>query len=370
MEKDNNNKEKLNEKKINWKFCPNCGFELPNISNLKFCTNCGVNLIYIKQNKQLPPNYMKRQSALKKSIEVSDIGRYNESTGIFEKLTEEDLPFNKDTKLWSTSASIGLAISSFFIMNSILFVATFLMLLLIPYSLISGSILNNIYFIIFSSFSEFSLILLPIVYVRRYLQKPTLKNRLAIFGFTTKNYNYKQILKEIFFGLLFGFIGVISVLSISYLLEFILESIFGSNIIRNIGESSSGFDQVIANSDVLSIILLIIIMFIVIAPSEEILFRGFLQKGLVRSLSKKSGIIITAIIFTFIHLIGNFILYPLISIEFLISMIMSFIPYLVISLILGLIYEWRKENLIAPIITHAFYNSLTIMFVFFAFNFF
>ncbi|MHA1196729.1 MAG: CPBP family glutamic-type intramembrane protease, partial [Promethearchaeota archaeon] len=117
-------------------------------------------------------------------------------------------------------------------------------------------------------------------------------------------------MKEIFFGLLFGFIGVISVLSISYLLEFILESIFGSNIIRNIGESSR-------------------IMFIVIAPSEEILFRGFLQKGLVRSLSKKSGIIITAIIFTFIHLIGNFILYPLISIEFLISMIMSFIPYLV-----------------------------------------
>ncbi|MFX0138471.1 MAG: hypothetical protein ACFFDN_32815, partial [Candidatus Hodarchaeota archaeon] len=43
-------------------------------------------------------------------------------------------------------------------------------------------------------------------------------------------------------------------------------------------------------------------------------------------------------------------------------------PYLAISLLLGYIFYWRNENLIAVIITHGLYNSLTILIAVFFFS--
>ena len=49
---------------------------------------------------------------------------------------------------------------------------------------------------------------------------------------------------------------------------------------------------------------------------------------------------------------------------------LNFFPYFAISLLLGLLYEWRKQNLIAVIITHGFYDALTIIIVFIVYNLF
>ncbi len=110
-------------------------------------------------------------------------------------------------------------------------------------------------------------------------------------------------------------------------------------------------------------------MIFVIGTSEEILFRGFLQKGLVRTLGKQWGMILTALIFTSIHLIGTFLL-AFSPTVFLISFILNFFPYFAISLLLGLLYQWRKENLIAVVITHGFYDAFTVILVFIFYMFF
>jgi membrane protease YdiL (CAAX protease family) len=109
-------------------------------------------------------------------------------------------------------------------------------------------------------------------------------------------------------------------------------------------------------------------MVLVIGTSEEILFRGFMQKGLVRSFGKNWGIIITALTFSMIHLIGIFLLIPFDSTYFLISFLLSFFPYFAISLMLGVIFYWRKENLIAVMITHGFYDAITIMIAYFFYS--
>ncbi|MFW9948889.1 MAG: hypothetical protein ACFFKA_02030, partial [Candidatus Thorarchaeota archaeon] len=52
------------------------------------------------------------------------------------------------------------------------------------------------------------------------------------------------------------------------------------------------------------------------------------------------------------------------------NFVLIFIPYFAISLMLGLMFKWRKENLIANIITHGVYNSITIIlaFIFYTFS--
>jgi membrane protease YdiL (CAAX protease family) len=110
-------------------------------------------------------------------------------------------------------------------------------------------------------------------------------------------------------------------------------------------------------------------MILIIGTSEEVLFRGFLQKGLVRSLGKTWGLLVTALIFSSIHLIGIF-LYPGSITSFIVSFLLNFFPFFAISLLLGLLYSWRKENLIAVMITHGVYNALTVILAFLVFNFF
>ncbi|MFW9948890.1 MAG: lysostaphin resistance A-like protein, partial [Candidatus Thorarchaeota archaeon] len=212
------------------------------------------------------------------------------------------------------------------------------------------------YFLIFSSFIEFVLIIVPIMYVGKYLENPSLKNRLRILGFTVKGFKPLKVLKEIFIGLMFAVLGVILVFSVSFLMELLTYSIFGSEVLQNSLSESTDIDIIISSSDYLSLTLLILIMILVIGTSEEILFRGFLQKGLKRTLGKWWGLTLTALIFSLIHLIGTFLL--AFSLElFLISFLLSFFPYFTISLLLGFIYDWRKENLIAVVITHGFYDA-------------
>ncbi|MFW9825744.1 MAG: hypothetical protein ACFFE4_22570, partial [Candidatus Thorarchaeota archaeon] len=40
---------------LEWRFCPICGNQLPNINRLKFCTSCGTDIQYIKVHKALKP---------------------------------------------------------------------------------------------------------------------------------------------------------------------------------------------------------------------------------------------------------------------------------------------------------------------------
>lgn len=340
--------------KSDWEFCPICGHNLPKIQNLKFCIKCGTNIKYIKEHKKLPTS----QSLNPYKSQVS-YPQYQPPPIYYgpPKISDEELINNKEHKLWGPSISIGLPLGTFLLMNFILggFFA-FLTFLTIDldslYDLISNS-----YFISIISIFELIFIFVPVIYVRKYLKNPTVKNGLILLGFTSRGYDIRRILKEVLIGLIFAVIGVLLVLTVSILIEIILEILFQVEIIQDSSELTGD----ILPMDIPSLIVFCIVMILVIGTSEEILFRGFMQKGLVRSLGSKWGIIITAFSFSMIHLIGILFFALESPILFVISFLLAFLPYFAISLMLGLLYHWRNENLIANVICHGVYNTLTII---------
>lgn len=345
----------MSEHELNWSYCPVCGNKLPNLEGLKFCTKCGLDVLYIKENMKFPP-----VQPLKFPSQQHEIGLYQFKLER-KKITDEDIIKKKDDKLWSGAASIGIPLLAFFLLN---IVTTFIILFFLSFSLNLEELSNlifNPYIIIITSLAELIFIFVPVLFVGRYLQNPSLKNRLLVLGFTSKGYDKVDIFREIIIGIAFALIGILLVSVVSIFVEISLEVLFGVEIIQEIGSSSGEFDAIIFSSDIYSLILLAIVMILVIGTSEELLFRGFMQKGLVRSLGKNWGIFITAFTFSMIHLIGIFLLIPFDSTYFIISFLLSFFPYFAISLMLGVLFYWRKENLIAVMITHGVYDALTII---------
>jgi len=365
----NHTDEKVSVKsKLNWKFCPVCGSSLPKVEKLRFCIKCGTNLDYLKEHKRISPAEVihpyKTPSLYPQYI--SPIISYGP-----EKISDEDITDIKKHKLWRTTVSFSLPLGAFLLMDFIVagFIAIFLFFISSFNQDIIYDLMSSTNFIIVGMLFELIFIIVPVMYVGKYLQNPSLKNRLGLLGFTAKGYDKIKIVKEILLGLGFAVIGMFLVFSVSIIVEIILELTFGIEIVRNVSGTTTDVELFVSSADIISIILLAIVMILVIGTSEEILFRGFMQKGLVRTLGTKWGIIITAIVFSLIHLIGIFLII-LDPITLLVAFILSFLPYFAISLMLGYLYYWRHENLIAVMVTHGFYDALTIILAFFLYGFF
>jgi membrane protease YdiL (CAAX protease family) len=345
------NEEKSVNYRVKWSFCPICGQQIPELEKVKYCLKCGVDLYYVKEHMRIPSSYLSKPTKV-------------------QKISDEEILHLKNRRLWSSTSSLSMPFAAFIFMNIIAFALIFVILM---FNLGSGNIFDlvtNPYLTIFSSLAELTFIIIPVLYVGKYLKKPSLNNRLAILGFTRRGYNNIAILKEILIGLGFALLGLFLVAFTSVFIEIILKLIFGTDFIYEFGTSSSEMDAILYNTDALSLILLLIIMILVIGTSEEVLFRGFMQKGLVRTIGTKWGIITTALIFSLIHLIGIFVAYLEFPEVLLISFLLSFVPYFAISLLLGILFYWRNENLIAVMVTHGVYDALTILLVFMFFNVF
>lgn len=355
------NSDELSRGNLKWAYCPICGTKIPQVENIQFCIKCGVDLQYINTHMRMPPRKKTPSSYQTYSSKLTQPKK--------KRLSEDDLLNLKDKRLWSGGASLGMTALAYALMNFLAIIAVFIFIFFLPSLEEIYNILEDPYFIIFSSFIELVFFVVPLLFVGRYLERPNLKNRLIILGFSKKGFKKFQFLKEILIGLGFAIVGVILVLFVSFAMELLLSLIFGSDVVSGIIGNPGDVDILIASSDILSITLLVVIMVLIIGTSEEVLFRGFLQKGLVRSLGKSWGLLITALIFSSIHLIGIF-LFPESLTIFLVSFLLGFFPYFAISLLLGLLYNWRKENLIAVMITHGVYNAITIILAFLIYNVF
>ena len=348
----------MTDKGINWNFCPGCGVKLPDRENLKHCTNCGIDLQYIKEHNELPPDQVS-SSYTQTKVQTSYAAPHTSYKGTREVLSDEEILNTKEKRLWGNLASIGWPLLGFVITNGIILGIVIIIILAFPISQARNIIMNPI-FMVFATLATYALFILPVWLVKKYLQNPSLGNRLTLLGFTTKGYTHKMILKEILIGIGFAFIGFllvqISAIGIQLLLEFIFN-------VRFVNEPSGNAEVLVSGMDVLVLILMIIMMLLVVGPSEEIMFRGYMQRGLVRNLGEKWGILITAIIFASLHLVGLiiFIFEPFIL---MILFFLMFVPFITISLMIGLMYRWRKENLIAVVVTHGVYNSITLIIVF------
>ncbi|MHA1489636.1 MAG: CPBP family intramembrane glutamic endopeptidase [Promethearchaeota archaeon] len=366
------------KKKMDWGFCPSCGNKLPEIDRLRFCTRCGIDLQYLKEHKTLPPQHQQPKAYTQyenypKYPQYSQNAQYPVTYGRYrpfiEKISDEDLTNTKNRKLWGKLASLGIPLAGFVVMNAIVLgFIVLIALFTLDYESLYNLITSN-FFIVLTSLFEFILILLPLIYVRKYLQRPTFKNRLVLLGFTSRGYDKIGILKEILLGLSFGVIGIFLVSFASIATEIVLESLFNIEIISESANiPTDDIDVIISGADIFGLVLLTAVMLLVVGTSEEILFRGFMQKGLVRNFGEKWGIFITAFIFAIIHLITLIFIAFASPFEFFIIFLLMFVPYLAISLLLGLLFKWRNENLIAVVLTHGLYNSITIIISFIAYN--
>lgn len=100
---------------------------------------------------------------------------------------------------------------------------------------------------------------------------------------------------------------------------------------------------------------LVPISIFIIAPAEELLFRGVVQGRLREAFAAKYAIPFTAGLFASVHyfsLTGG-------SGARFIAIAILFLP----SLVFGYVYE-RTRNLVVPILIHGFYNSTLIMLVY------
>ena len=338
------------DKEVKWEYCPSCGIKLPNVEKLRFCTQCGLDLAYVQEHKTLPmrqitPTYA-TQTYYKPYREV---------------LSDDEIIYTKGRRLWGILPSIGLPLLGFIVMNGLILGIIFALIFIVPNIDFVISIISNPFFIVLSTLAELILIIIPIWYVKKYLRNPSLENLLDLLGFTIKGYDRSKLFKEILIGIAFAFIGILLVAGASIGIEAFLRYVLGVRIIRE--GPSNDVEYIITGMDILVLILMILMMLFIVGPCEEILFRGFMQRGLVRTLGDTWGILITAIIFAAIHLV-TLILYILDPIVFLILFIYLFAPYIAISLMLGLMFRWRNENLVAVIVTHGVYNSLTLLIAF------
>jgi len=355
------------ENNLNWLYCPVCGSKLPKVKKLKFCIKCGFDIDYFRTNLKLPPSQDSRLSPVGVSFQ-EQYKSYKTYFSTRKKISDEELYIQKEHKLWGGPASIGIPFLAFILMT---FLAVFISLFAFIFSLNFQDFMEMIFspiFLILSSLTELIFILIPVLFVGRYLQNPTLKNRFILLGFSFKGDDNKFVLKEILIGLGFAVTGIFLVAFVSISIESLLELIFRVEIVSESYSSIGDLENIISSGDLFSLVLLVLIMIFVIGTSEEIIFRGFMQKGLVRSWGKNLGIIITALIFSMIHLIGLFLIVPSDGLAFLISFLLLFLPYFAISLMLGLLFYWRKENLIAVMITHGFYDAITIIIVYISYG--
>lgn len=88
--------------------------------------------------------------------------------------------------------------------------------------------------------------------------------------------------------------------------------------------------------------IILILLFLITGPSEEIFWRGFLQKGLQERLGGWKGYLLTTSLYTGVHICSmNFILIG---------------AALVAGAFWGAFY-WRTDNLVAAIISHSVWST-------------
>ena len=214
--------------------------------------------------------------------------------------------------------------------------------------------------LVFITLGQFGLIVVPFLY----LKMKGLSVKELGFDFEDK----KEVQKDIVVGVVGGSV----MMGISVAVSWVTLNTLGA-LYSPIDIYLSDYFSTINNASFMAIypyqyILLMLSMFLVVAPCEEISTRGFLQQGLENSFGKWMGLIITAIIFSALHII----LYPqnASGIGFpsyigSITAIIAIPSYLVLSLTLGILLQIRKYRIITTITTHAVYMAILVSIYYF-----
>jgi len=132
---------------------------------------------------------------------------------------------------------------------------------------------------------------------------------------------------------------------VSLLLEWNMQIPFPDWILYFTSHSETIVEAFLKMSTITDLLYTLIVIAIVPAIGEELLFRGYLQKKIARKLrNPQIAILITAFLFSLIHLD-----------------LQAFIPRMFLGSLLGYLYYWSK-NLWIPILAHFVNNAQVVIF--------
>jgi membrane protease YdiL (CAAX protease family) len=266
------------------------------------------------------------------AINDPDAFEMQEFTGIdiFEpgSIIERDVDWNRLFHvLLLTGAALGLAIGLTVVLMIPLMASG-----LIVVDLITGSIYLDPLAIIITTSASIGFIVPPIWYVRR--------NGYSLSSLGIKN---MKSLKEGFLGIAIGGALLVTNLLVSLLI----------GVAFGVPDTEVGFFVV---DTLFEVALWVILMFAVVGFSEELLFRGFLQRRMEMYFSTRRSrpglyaLIITSFVFAAIHLD-----------------VFGLPTRFVLGLILGYLAQQRNYSIMAPTVAHGFNNAAAVVLVFLGF---
>ena len=267
--------------------------------------------------------------------------------------------------LWGTKWSILGVVIGMAALIGLTFVATFIIIGIFiaqdpatfmsdPYSFVDDiyNFVSNPYMTALLSVAEIGLIMVPLIYLRKY-RKP-LRDRFLLLGWrpyfkdaAPKSRGFKKFGKDFTNALIiaFGLVGMQFLVSL--LNDLIWLPFLPTDFLDN---TFSELDASITPQDPLQLIVLIAAMMFLVGTTEEFLFRGFTQQGLEFNLSEGKAWLITSLLFTAVYVIGGLLT---------VVTLYLFIPYFILSLVFCGIYT-KTKNLNLLILMHGLYNSLLV----------
>ena len=206
--------------------------------------------------------------------------------------------------------------------------------------------------LILISFAEILFVLVPSLIAAK-IKNTTLIVEVKELGFNVKNSKLKNILLKICAGILIGFFFFfISDILLTFYVRFIIQNLFGAQIIEE------GIGNAISTSPVspnfIQLSLLIAIQIIIIGPCEEAFFRGFIINKSKNKVKLIYSIILSSFLFTLYH-VPPFLV-PLTTI------ITFFGYYFTFGILLALVFVAFKGSLLPSSIAHSSLNILLLIF--------
>jgi membrane protease YdiL (CAAX protease family) len=200
------------------------------------------------------------------------------------------------------------------------------------------------------SITEFVLVIPPFAIMRKY--RKSVKERFMLLGWWPYSGESGRGWARLGKDLAWAFFIALGLVGFQFIVVILNDALWTPFIPA--GTSALGdVDVAITPQNPFQLVLLVTSMMLVIGPTEEILFRGFSQQGLEARLDPKNALIISALLFTVVHVISG-VADP-VSLPFL------FFPYFYLSLVLCGIY-WKTKDLNLMIFVHGLYDSLLVIY--------
>ncbi len=315
-------------------YCPNCGklvvkaktkpASQPLSPKVRKCPNCG-SLVESNILKECPICRTRLKEPPRRTIEDSE-----KRTGLIftEDRLESEEKFIIKREQWKIKEGMGVLYTSIFVYFIIL---SFLLFLLQE---------NDIFSILLFNASEIALGLYPLWYI--YNNKHTFDK----IGF---NFDKKNLITALFIGISGGLL----ILLIDWIQSFFISLITDTLGLTAVIQASI---TILKSSELFWIILLVIIYALAIL-SKEILFRGVLHNTLIERFGDDvNGKFIVIILVA----LGYSALFALFNIPI---GLLYFIPYTLMNIILGIVYELSERNIFATICASMLYNYVSLILI-------